>query len=145
MTNMKRTLARAPEAFGALMSWYPLYDVVSGFLGKRTTVIFCHAISAQTDCLICETYFRKILIEWGENPNELSLDEWENTLVGLGRQIANEPSCVSEEQFEKLRRKLTDEQVVSLFAFAAMMVATNVFNHAMGVELDEALEKYRGK
>jgi 4-hydroxybenzoate polyprenyltransferase len=34
-------------------------------------------------------------------------------------------------------------EVVALTAFGALMVATNVFNNALDVELDEYLERYR--
>ncbi|MBI3737250.1 hypothetical protein HY256_12160, partial [Candidatus Sumerlaeota bacterium] len=72
MTNMKRTLAHSPPAFHALMEWYKLRDEIQPFLGERLTMIFAHAISAQTDCLICSTFFRRILVDWGEDPDELS-------------------------------------------------------------------------
>ena len=68
MTNMKWTLAHAPVALRALLEWYPLHDQVVPFLGERRATLFCHAISTQTDCLICSTFFRRILIDAGEDP-----------------------------------------------------------------------------
>ncbi len=65
MTNMKWTLAHAPTALAALLQWYPLHDEVVPFLGERRTVLFCHAISTERDCLICSTYFRRLLIDAG--------------------------------------------------------------------------------
>src|SRR4051812_2256877 len=73
VTNMKCTLARSPAALAALMQWYPLYDAVVEFLGKRATTIFVHAISTETDCLVCSTFFRRWLSEQGENPDALAL------------------------------------------------------------------------
>ncbi|MBP3954115.1 hypothetical protein J8F10_02235 [Gemmata sp. G18] len=67
-TNMKRTLAHSPPALFALMRWYDLHAEVVAFLSKRATTLFAFAISAQTDCLICSTFFRRWLIEGGENP-----------------------------------------------------------------------------
>src|SRR5688572_22843329 len=84
VTNMKRTLLHSLPAFDGLMSWYPLRDRVATFLGDRSTTIFAHAISAHTDCLICSTFFRRILIERGENPDSLVLSESEARLVELG-------------------------------------------------------------
>src|ERR1017187_8818237 len=55
-TNMKRTLARSPVALRSLMTWYDLRDEAVTFLGQRATPLFAHAISAQTDCLICSTF-----------------------------------------------------------------------------------------
>ena len=35
MTNMKWTAARSPETLAMLLSWYPLFDRIAGFLGER--------------------------------------------------------------------------------------------------------------
>lgn len=143
MTNMKQTLAREPSALDALMTWYPLRDAVVPFLGERATTVFVHAISTQTDCLICSTFFRRLLIDAGENPDELSLDEREQTLVDYGRQLARDPNGVSDALFAKLSEFLTPNQIVLLTAFGGVMIATNVFNNALRVDLDEYLTGYR--
>src|SRR5581483_6909307 len=81
VTNMKRTLARSREALDALLQWYPLHDAVVPFLGDRATSIFCHAISTQSDCLVCSTYFRRELLQEGNDPDKLNLDEREQVLA----------------------------------------------------------------
>jgi alkylhydroperoxidase family enzyme len=143
MTNMKRTLAHSGAALHALMEWYPLRDEVKPFLGERATLLFAHAISAQTDCLICSTFFRRILTDSGENPDELKLDDREQTLVDYGRKLAVDPWGVDDALFERLSQILTPSQIVSLTAFGAMMVATNIVNNALRVDLDGYLEPYR--
>ena len=70
---MKWTLAHAPAALHALLEWYPLHDEVVSFLGERRAILFCDAISTETDCLICSTFFRRILIDAGEDPDALGL------------------------------------------------------------------------
>ena len=143
MTNMKWTLARAPEALEALLQWYPLHDKVAPFLGARRTNLFCHAISTQSDCLICSTFFRRILIDSGEDPDALELDEVDELVVDLGRRLADDPHGVGDGLHARLREHFDEQQVVLLIAFGAMMVATNVFNDAMGVPLDDYLQPYR--
>src|SRR5919112_4246541 len=81
MTNMKWTLAHSPVALDALLSWYPLHDQVAPVLGERRTWLFCHAISTAGDCLICSTFFRRLLIEAGEDPDDLRLDEEDRLVV----------------------------------------------------------------
>ncbi len=90
VTNMKRTLARSPVALRALMTWYDLKDAVVPFLGERLTMLFAHAISAGTDCLVCSTFFRRMLIDSYEDPDSLRLDDWEQTIVDYGRQLAKD-------------------------------------------------------
>jgi alkylhydroperoxidase family enzyme len=143
MTNMKRTLLHSLPAFNALMEWYPLRDAVQPFLGERLTTLFAHAISAETDCLICSTFFRRMLIQTGENPERLRLDERETAVLEFGRALAVSPFKVPDVAYQRLETFFGPAQIVALTAFGAMMVATNVVNNALDVELDEYLQPYR--
>lgn len=143
MTNMKRTLAHSWPAFRALMEWYPLRDEVAAFLGDRLTYIFAHAISVQADCLICSTFFRRILIDAGENPDAFALDDWAQAVSEYGSQLARDAHLIPDALYAKLAAHLSDEQIVTLTAFGCVMLATNVFNDALRVDLDEYLEPYR--
>jgi alkylhydroperoxidase family enzyme len=143
MTNMKRTLLHSLPAFHALMEWYPLRDTVQPFLGERLTTVFAHAISAQTDCLICSTFFRRMLIQTGENPERLKLDDREAAVVEFGRALAITPHEVPDDVYRQIERYFTPAQIVALTAFGALMVATNVINNVLDVELDEYLQPYQ--
>ncbi len=143
ITNMTRTLAHSPAALRALMQWYPLCDEVSSFLGKRMATLFAHAVSTRNDCLICSTYFRKALRDAGEDPDRLRLDPTEQAVVEFGRQLAADAHGVSDEMFARLASFLTNAQVVALVAFGGMMIATNIFNNALEVDLDDYLQSYR--
>ncbi len=143
MTNMKQTLAREPAALDALMTWYPLRDAVGAFLSERETTLFVHAISTQSDCLICSTFFRRLLIDAGENPDALSLNEREQALVDYGRQLVRDSNAVSDPLFARLAEFLSPNQIVLLTAFGGIMIATNAFNNALRVDLDDYLQTYR--
>jgi alkylhydroperoxidase family enzyme len=143
LTNMKRTLARSPVSLRSLMTWYDLRDEVASFLGERLTTLFAHATSAGRDCLVCSTFFRRILIDSGEDPDALQLDVWEQTVVEYGRQLADDPHGVSDELFGHLASRLQTDQIVALTAFGGLMVATNLFNDALQVDLDDYLHAYR--
>src|SRR4051812_43054920 len=143
MTNMKRTLLHSVPAFHALMEWYPLRDTVQPFLGERLTTLFAHAISSESDCLICSTFFRRMLIQTGDNPDRLKLDAREAAVIQFGRALAVSPFKVSEEAYRGLAIHFQPAEIVALTAFGAMMVATNVVNNALDVDLDEYLQPYR--
>jgi alkylhydroperoxidase family enzyme len=143
VTNMKRTLGHSPAAFRALMEWYPLEAQVVLFLGRRCSWLFAHAISSQTDCLICSTFFRRLLVDSGEDPERLELDERDRAIVAYGRQLARDPNRVTDELFRSLTYFLAPDQIVTLTAFGALMVATNVFNNALKIDLDDYLTPYR--
>src|SRR5215510_11587029 len=94
ITNMKRTLSRSPAALSALMQWYPLRDEVAAFLGDRTTTLFAHAVSAEADCLICSTFFRRLLIDAGEDPDHPRLDDKSAALIAYGSSLAKDSNSV---------------------------------------------------
>jgi alkylhydroperoxidase family enzyme len=144
MTNMKWTLAHDPAALQALLEWYPLHDRVVPILGERRTNLFCHAISVQNDCLICSTFFRRILIDDGEDPDRLALDALDELIVDFGRTLATDPHAAERELRARLEQHFEPAEIVLLTAFGAIMVATNVVNDALGVPLDGYLEPYRG-
>jgi alkylhydroperoxidase family enzyme len=143
VTHMKRTLAHSPPALLALMHWYPLRDEVAGFLGDRLATLFAHAVSTETDCLICSTFFRRVLIDAGEDPDRLTLDAREAAVVEYGRALTRDHARVPEPVYRRVAELLTPAQIVSLTAFGGMMIATNVFNNALDVDLDEYLGSYR--
>ena len=115
------------------------------FWASRLTTLFAHAISAGTDCLVCSTFFRRLLIDSGEDPEALRLDDWEQTIVSYGRQLAVDPHEVSDDLFDRLAARLLPDQIVTLTAFGGLMVATNLFNNALEVDLDDYLLSYRRK
>ena len=143
VTNMKATLLHSPPAFHALMEWYTLRDVVQPFLGERLTYIFSHAISDQNDCLICSTFFRRLLTDAGDDPDNFALDEREALVTEYGKQLAQPGARVSDDTFARLSQTFTEEQIVALTAFGAMMVATNIINSALEVPFDDYLEPYK--
>jgi alkylhydroperoxidase family enzyme len=142
-TNMKRTLAHSPTALFALMAWYDLHAEVKAFLGDRLTTLFAHAVSTQTGCLVCSTFFRRWLTEAKEDPDDLRLDDRDRGVVEYGRQLARDANRVTDEQYAAVARHLTREQIVALTAFGGLMIATNVFNNALQVDLDEYLYPFR--
>jgi len=145
MTNMKRTLLHNVPAFEAYMEWYTLRDQLIPFLGERAVSIFAHAISTENDCVICSTFFRKILIDSGDDPDRLTVSDLEQLLIDFGSAIARNPRDVPEEIYAKLKELFSDEQLVVIIAFAGIMSATNLFNSVAKVPLDEILYKYTKK
>ena len=142
-TNMKRTLAHAPVALQALLEWYPLHAEVEQFLGWRATTLFVHAVSSQADCLICSSFFRRWLIDAGEDPDHLRLDEREAALIEFGRKLVNDSNNIDNALYTRLEAFLSPPQIVLLTAFGGLMIATNIFNNALRIPLDDYLSAYR--
>jgi alkylhydroperoxidase family enzyme len=143
VTNLKATLAHSGVALRALLQLQPLREEVRRFLSDREADLFAHAISTQTDCLICSTFFRKRLIESGHDPERPVLDSREQILIDYGRQLARDPNRVVDELFGRLAELFRPSEVVALTAFAGLLIATNLFNNALKVDLDEYLLPFR--
>lgn len=143
ITNMKRTLLHNLPSFKAYMEWYTLYDELVPVLGERALSIFSYAISTGNDCLVCGSFFTKILEDSGEDISCMELDEKEQLLLDLGTAIANDPHNIPDSMYDGLKAMFTDEQIVTIIAFAGIMYATNLFNTITKVDLDEVLYEYR--
>jgi alkylhydroperoxidase family enzyme len=142
ITNMKRTLLHNVGAFKAYMEWYTLADSIRPFTGDRALSLFAYAISSENDCLVCSTFFRKILIDSGDNPDDPVLSETEKLLMDFGRALSRDPHNIPPGLYEKLQARYNTEEQVLLFAFAGIMSATNLFNTIAQVPLDEVLYQY---
>ena len=143
ITNMKRTLLHNVPAFKAYMEWYTLYDLLEPVIGDRALSLFSYSISNGNDCLICSMFFRKILIDSGDDPDNPKLSDTENLLIEFGSAICRDPHNIPDGIYEALSQKFTTEQIVLLISFAGIMYATNLFNTVAKVPLDEVLYKYR--
>ncbi|MBR0597492.1 carboxymuconolactone decarboxylase family protein [Sinanaerobacter chloroacetimidivorans] len=142
ITNMKKTLLHSVPAYKALMEWYTLRDVVKPFLGERGVNFFCYAISTENDCLICSTFFAQILDDLKIDFYSFAFTEKESAVIEYGRALVSNPHRISEELFSKLKKFFNEEEIVALTAFGSIMIATNLINTALKVELDEELVPY---
>ena len=142
VTNMKRTLLHSLPSFHALMEWYPLRDELLKFIDERAFDIFAYAISKENQCLLCSTFFRKVIIDSGDNPDALNLSDKEKALIDFGSLCVSGANNIDDELFKRLKSFFSDAQIVALTAFAGLMIATNLINTALKVDLDEYLVSY---
>ena len=143
ITNMKRTMLHDVPTFKAYMEWYTLYDEIVPWLGERPLQLFSYAISSTNNCLVCSTFFRKILIDSGDDPDNPKLNAIEKILVEFGTAVAHgDAREVPQEIYNQLRIRFSDKQLVQLIGFAGLMYATNLFNNIAKVPLDDVLTGY---
>ena len=142
ITNMKRTLLHSLPAFHALMEWYPLRTELLKFVEEREFNLLSYAISEQNDCLICSAFFRKILIDNGDSPDEPNLTNRERVLIEFGKRCVTKPNDIDDALYEQLKEYFSDAEIVALTAFTGLMIATNLINNVLKVDLDEYLITY---
>lgn len=143
ITNMKATLLSHVPSFEAYMQWYVLRDELAPFIGERAVALFSYAISDENDCLVCSVFFRRILIDNGEDPDNPQVTEVEQLLIDWGRLIARSPADIPADLYARIEAAFNPQLRVLLVAFAGQMIATNLFTIVGKVPLDELLYEYR--
>jgi hypothetical protein len=142
ITNMKATLGHSRLAFEVYMEWYRLYERIREITGERMAYLFAYSVSKASNCPLCTTFFRKIIIDHGEKPEDLALNENEQLLLDFGSAIAARHGEIEDALFKKVSRLYATKEMVELIAFAGQMIATNIFNNVIGTDIDEYLFSY---
>jgi hypothetical protein len=142
ITNMKNTLAHSLLSFDIYMQWYRLYDRVKAIIGERAAYLFAYSISTASNCPLCSTFFRRLMIEAGEKPDSLVLNEYEVKLLAFGSAVAQYKGCISNQVYNDLAENHSNEEMVVLTAFAGQMIATNIFSNVIETEIDKYLSPY---
>ena len=139
VTNMKKGLLNDAATYDAYMAWYTSWNRLVEVIGEKDAILYAHKISTTNSCQLCSLFFISDLKELGLDPNNLVLDEKEQLLQQLGQQIVKDPTKVSDELFDGLKKHFTDTEIIAIVGFGAQMQATNNFNSVLRVDVDKRL------
>ncbi len=139
ITNMKLAMLQDYGTYLAFMGWYDSWASLEKTVGQRAATIYAHSVSTTNGCLLCSLFFISDLRELGLDPANLELEENEKLLQQLGQQIVKDPTKVSDELLDGLRKFYTDTEIIIIVGFGAQMQATNNFNSVLGVDVDQRL------
>ena len=135
LTSEKLTLLHNVTAFRCLeVESYALDRELQRLIGKRAADFFEYAISLENDCLVCSTYFGKLLRDNGIGFETFAFTDREQLLIDYGRAMAKDPKGVPDELFEKLKAEFTEEELVVITTMGVFMIANNYFNDILQVE-----------
>lgn len=143
ITNTQSVLCHSLPAFEAYMQWYPLYEELEKLLGDRMARLYAYSISCASDCTLCSIFFRKLIIQSGENPESLQLSSDERKIVDFGSSVAKCKGNITDHVYNSLSYHYSKNDMVLLVAFAGQMIATSVFNNVVEIDLDPELESYQ--
>ena len=136
LTNEKLTLLHNVTAFHMLEeSSYELDRELQRLIGKRAADFYEYAISLQNDCLVCSTYFRKLLKDNGIDFDNFQFTKKEELLISFGRALAKDPKNIPDEIYTELKEEFTEEEIVVITAMGVLMVANNYFNDILKIEV----------
>ena len=136
MTNEKRTLLHNRTAFEALEGMsYAMSAEMKRFTGHRAANIFQYAISLENDCLVCSTYYRRLMKSFGiEDLSEAVFTEEEELLIAYARAIARDHKHIPENLLNQLLERYGEEGVVVITTMGMFMIGNNYFNDILGVQ-----------
>ena len=124
------------QAFKAIEdSSYSLDRELQRLIGKRAGDFFEYAISEENDCLVCSTYFRKLLKDNGIDFDNFQFTKKEELLISFGRALAKDPKNIPDEIYTELKEEFTEEEIVVITAMGVLMVANNYFNDILKIEV----------
>ncbi len=138
VTNMVRTLLHSMPSYRA-MEFYPVRDQLTKIVGSRAVYFYCYAISVEDECTICSLYHARLLNQLGLEFKDFEFTEVEDLLIAYGRALVNSPAEISETILEGLRARFSAEEIVLITTVGIKMIASNLFNIAMKVDLDDYL------
>ncbi|CAN5185271.1 hypothetical protein BH09ACT5_BH09ACT5_01610 [soil metagenome] len=142
-TNLEATLLSSLPSFTAYAQVHALADALAPYIGERAVSLFSYAISDENDCLVSAAFYRRILRDNGEDPDNPQVTEAEQLLIDWGRLIVSRPSAIPEDFYARLEAAFNPQLRVLLLAYAGQVVATNLFATVGRVPLDESLLGYR--
>ena len=136
ITNEKLTLLHNVTCFEALEAQsYAVDRELARLIGQRAADFFEYAISLQNGCLVCSTYFGKLLRKYGVTDFErFSFTEEEELVIAFGRAMARDPKGIPDELTRALLSRFGEETVVVLTTMGVFMIANNYFNDILKVE-----------
>jgi len=118
-------------------------DALVPFIGERAVTLFAYAIADESDALVTSVYFRRVLVDSGEDPHEPQVTEAEQLLVDWGRSIARTPFTHGDGLSDRVEAAFSEPLRLLLVTFAAQLIAAIVFANVAQVPLDESLYPYR--
>ncbi|MBM6595092.1 carboxymuconolactone decarboxylase family protein [Microvirga pudoricolor] len=142
VTNMKKAILHSLPAYRTYKGFYELQKAAKDLVGLRAFNVFAYAISTGSDCVLCATFFRRLLNEAGVEPKDFAPTEVETVLLKIGQSIGERRGKLTDDVWQELRQHFDEAGVVTLIGFAGTMVATNIFNTILEVDLDDYLEPF---
>ena len=138
VTNEKLTLLHNVTCFEALEAQsYAVDRELARLIGQQAADFFEYAISLQNDCLVCSTYFGKLLRKYGVTDFEaFAFTEEEELVIAFGRAMAKDPKGIPKELIEALLNRFGEETVVVLTTMGVFMIANNCFNDVLQVDAE---------
>lgn len=136
ITNVKRTMLHHLPSFNTLeVGSYDLDDDLQRLIGKLDGDIFEYAISVENECLVCSTYFSRLLRnEHHIDPANFAFSPRQELLIDYAKAMTKNPRQVPDDLFARLKAEFSDEEIIAITTMGVMMIAMNYFNEILQIK-----------
>jgi len=141
-SNLRAALVGNLATFRAYSEWYSLRDEIAPWIGERAVTLFAYAISDAAGSRVLAPYFRKILVDAGDDPVNPQVTEAEQRLIDWGRLIATTPHGITAEFSALLESTFSPERRLTLLAFAGLTIALSLITIVGEIPTDDSLIEY---
>jgi len=137
VTNMKKAILHSLPAYRTYKGFYELQKAAKDLVGVRAFNVFAYAISTGSDCVLCATFFRRLLKEAGIEPRDFTPTAVEAILLKVGQAIGERRGKLSDSMWSELPQHFSGAAAITLSGCAASMVATYIFNSGLETDLHD--------
>ena len=109
-------------------SWQALRETIAPWVGERAATLFAYAISDENESPPSSLFFRRILVDSGDDPDRPQVTETEQLLIDWGRLLVRVPRDIPQDFYDRLEAAFSPERRLALLSFAAQIVAINLVN-----------------
>ena len=127
LSNLDRALLGNAVVFRAYTGWFDVRDELIPFLGERAVTLFSYAISDAHPAPYCAEFFRREIVESGDDPLDPQVTEAERLLIDWGRTIGAGPSAAKPELTDQVVATFSPPLRQLLVGFAGLMTAVCTF------------------
>jgi len=145
--NQVKVFAHRPPAVKHIMGL--LLDLADeAVLPKRCLEIALVVVSKLNECTYCVAHHEPRLVEQGLDAETVShildpdcpnLDEVDRLVRDYAVQVTEKPQRISNELFDELRRRFSEEQIVELTLRTALCGFFNRFNDALQIGMEDGV------
>ena len=146
--NSYRILAHRPEILMAFMGLSKAVIRDEGTLDRGFRFLIAYISSSTAGCQFCQAHNIQSAAKWGVSAEKLDaiwsyeesplFTEAERTAFDLARAASVTPNAVTDEEFERLKRHFSTEQIVEILSVVSLFGWLNRFNDSLGTELEES-------
>jgi len=128
LSDLDRALLGSIPVFDAYVHWFEVREELARLVGDRAVTLLSLAISEGARAPFCTAFFRRELLDAGDDPDAPQVTEAERLLIDWGRAIGSDAAAIPAELVARAEATFKPSTRVVLAGFAGLMLAVATFS-----------------